>query len=221
MKKKILPIIALVFAFIVLLTNSTNVAVAENGEKCLKIYGSATSALTPDQAEICAEIETLDMDKVKSKDDNFEIFQSIIDVLGEEKENLTLKNFTSYASFDYANGKTLLGYYSITNFALKLDDVSSVQSYVDLLTENGATVKNINYSLSNYDEEYNKTLLLAVENAKEKASALGGDSLEIKEIKEENSYSSNYLYRTYFEGSLGFDVTGEIVVCAKVVVEFK
>ena len=96
-----------------------------------------------------------------------------------------------------------------------------MQSYVDLLTENGATVKNINYSLSNYDEEYNKTLLLAVENAKEKASALGADSLEIKEIKEENSYSSNYLYRTYFEGSLDYDVAGEIVVCAKVVVEFK
>lgn len=193
MKKKILLSLTFILAFIILLTSTSNVAVAESGGNCLSVIGSATSTLTPDKAEICAEIETLDMDKIKSKNDNFEIFQNIIDALEDDKENLTLKNFTSYASFDYTNGKTLLGYYSITDFSFNVDDVSNIKNYVDILTENGATIKNINYSVSNYNEEYNKTLLLAVENAKEKAQMLGKENLEIKEIKEETSYSSNYL----------------------------
>lgn len=60
---------------------------------------------------------------------------------------------------------------------------------------------------------------MAINNAKEKAKAIGGESLTLKEIKEESVYSSSTLYRTYSENAP--QMIGEITISAKVVAVFE
>ena len=65
-------------------------------------------------------------------------------------------------------------------------------------------------------------IYLCVENAMEKYEILGGKNLNIISIKEDYSYSSNYLYRSICDGAdnLNNFENQKIEVNAKVIVEF-
>ena len=79
MKKKLLFLIALVS--ILALSFSVGVPVqAEAGAKYISVIGDATVEVAPDTARISAEIQTVDMDSVKSKDCNLEITNKIMPV---------------------------------------------------------------------------------------------------------------------------------------------
>lgn len=225
-KKMIVPAISILLAlsaFVISFFGQATAMADENVIQELTLTGSASISIAPDCAKISAEIQTLDMDKVKSKDDNFEIFENVLQALEEngiERDEVTLDCFYSYASYDYGNGKSLLGHYTTTDFSFSVKTLDEIKKYVDILTESGTTsIKNITYSASNYDEKYTEALQMAINNAKEKAKAIGGESLTLKEIKEESVYSSSTLYRTYSENAP--QMIGEITISAKVVAVFE
>lgn len=224
MKKRIFVIFLLLVATLILTLSGKSVALAESRSlESLTITGTSCISVEPDRAKISAEIQTLDIDKTKSNEDNFEIFENLISVLesnGLTKDDITLDYFTSYASYDYNNGKTLLGYYTLTDFSIQLNSLNEIKDYVSLLSENGVTsIKSITYSASNFENKYNEAVLGAIENAKEKAKVLGYENLELKEIKEESVYSSSSFSSAYNKGT--FDILGKITISAKVVAIFK
>ena len=192
----------------------------------LCVIGNATKNVSPDSAMITAVIETLDMDISKSKDANFEIFDNVLAALkeaGVDENKIVLDSFTSYPSYDYNAGKTLIGYYSITTFTFDVDNLDNIKTYIDTITEKGVTsIRNINYQLSNMDEVYQDVLLMAIDNAKAKAEKVtGGQELIVKGIKEEYVYSCSTLYRAYSDSLENNALVGNIEVSAKVTVEFE
>lgn len=198
----------------------------ESEELQLCVIGNASKKVSPDSAKITAVIETLDMDMSKSKDDNFEIFDKVLASLkdgGIDENKIVLESFTSYPSYDYNAGKTLIGYYAITTFTFDVENLDNIKTYIDTITKKGVTsIRNITYQLSNIDEIYQDVLLMAIDNAKAKAEKVtGGQSLSIKGIKEEYVYSCSTLYRTYSESLENNALAGSIEVSAKVTVEFE
>lgn len=192
----------------------------------LCVIGNAKKAVSPDSAKVTAVIETLDMDISKSKDSNFQILNEVISALSEvgiREECIVVDSFTCYPSYDYNAGKTLIGYYAITTFTFDVDNLDNLKSYVDVVTEKGVTsIRNINYQLSNLDEVYQDVLLMAIDNAKEKAiKVTGKEGITVKGIKEEYVYSCSTLYRDYAETLESSAFIGSIEVEAKVVVNFE
>lgn len=195
---------------------------AEAMELC--VIGNASKSVSPDSAKVTAVIETLDSDMVKSKDTNFEIFEKVLQALkdkGLAEEDFVLDSYTSYPSYDYSSGKSLVGYYTISTFTFNVDNLENLKQYIDTAVDSGATsIRNINYQLSNMDEVYQEVLMLAIENAKDKAERICGCEVAIKSVKEEYVYSCTSLYRTYTE-----NITNALMGCidieARVSVEFE
>lgn len=219
MKRKLLFLFALVLT--VAISFSAGVPVQAEAElKCISVIGDASVEVAPDTAKISAEIQTVDMDSVKSKDSNLEITDKImIDLKNSGAENVMIDSFSTYACYDYNEGKSLSGYCTNTIISFTINNLEETKTYIDKLIEDGATsIRNITYSSSNFDKAYEEAIGLAVENAKSKCQCLGGEGLEIVSIKEDYAYSSNYLYKTYCDGIDFGDQN--ITVNAKVIVKF-
>ncbi len=195
---------------------------AEKMELC--IIGKASKNVSPDSAKVTAVIETLDSDMVKSKDNNFQAFDKVVNALkgaGLSDDKIVMDSFVSYPSYDYNGGKSLTGYYTITTISFDVDNIEKIKNLVDIVTENGATsIRNIQYCCSNLDEVYEEVLMMAIDNAKAKAEKIGGGQLQIKSVKEEYVYSCSSLYRTYAE-NVSNSLVGSIEVEARVNVEFE
>ena len=195
---------------------------AEKMELC--IIGKASKNVSPDSAKVTAVIETLDSDMVKSKDNNFQAFDKVVNALkgaGLSDDKIVMDSFVSYPSYDYNGGKSLTGYYTITSISFDVDNIEEIKNLIDIVTENGATsIRNIQYCCSNLDEVYEEVLMMAIDNAKAKAEKIGGGQLQIKSVKEEYVYSCSSLYRTYAE-NISNSLVGSIEVEARVNVEFE
>ena len=195
-------------------------------EMCICIIGNAKKSLTPDSAVVTAVIETLDADIKNAKDKNFQQFKNVLAALndsGIDSQSIVIESYTSYPSYDYTSGKTLVGYYSITSFTFEVSDLDNLKKYIDVATENGvSSIRSLNYKVSNLEEEYSNVLMSALENAKEKAAKLlGRDDLKVCNIKEESVYYSNSLYRSFAEELSSSALVGKLEVQAKVLVEFQ
>lgn len=207
-------------------SSTSTVADESQQDYCVTVIGNATSSMKPDKAYVTVQIETLDSDMKKSKDDNFTIFDKLIDVLkdnGLNDSDIVFDSFYSYPNYDYSGIRTLNGYYSQTTLTFAVNDLENLQNLISIVSENGITkVSNIRYEISTKDQVYSDVMLKALENAREKAKILTGkEDLSIKSIKEELVYSSSCLYKNYYEGANIADFLGDIEVEARVVVEFE
>ena len=209
-------------------SSSSTSTVADESQQnyCVTVIGNATSSMKPDKAYVSVQIETLDSDMKKSKDDNFALFDKITNLLKENGLNdsdIVFDSFYSYPSYDYSGTRTLNGYYYQTTLTFAVNDLENLQNLISIVSESGITkVSNIRYEISTKDQVYSDVMLKALENAKEKAKALTGkEDLSIKSIKEESIYSSSCLYKSYYEGANIADFLGDIEVEARVVVEFE
>ncbi len=197
----------------------------ENFDFSICVFGRARTQLSPDRATITASIQTLDSEMVKSKENSFLVFDSIIKALkdiGIEEECIILEHFNCHPNFDYEYGRKIIGYRSTADFSIKLDSLDKIKKCVDVMTEKGVTeIRDVVYEVSSLEEEYNNTLTSAVENARIKAEkVLGRTDLKIARIKEEFVYSCNNIYRNYAENMSASDLIGKVDIEAKVLVEF-
>ena len=193
--------------------------------KSICVIGNASLSVKPDKACVWCEIETLNKDIKKSKDENFSAFENAMSALAQlqiNKENITFESFSSYPSYDYSQGKSLIGYYSITTFSFNVDDLGNLQNIISKLTESGITgIRNIQYKVSEEKEYYNQVLIKALEDAKIKAQKITErDDLVIKNIKEESVYSNSCLYKSYYEG-MDTTFVGNVDLQARVIVVFE
>ena len=105
---------------------------------------------------------------------------------------------------------------------MKVCSLDKLKDYIDCLSNNGVTnICDINYKVSDIDEQYTLLLNSAVENAKSKAiKLLGKEDINIVSIKEEMVYSNNNLWRTYTGVESANSLIGKVELEAKVLVEF-
>lgn len=194
-------------------------------ETCVCVFGKAKLTLTPDTATITACIEKFNEDINASKNENMTILNDVMDALkteGISEEKITLDFFTAHPSYDFTAGNHPIGFYSKSCFTFEVDNLNNISNYINILTEKGITdICNINYTVSNIEEEYTNALSQALENAKAKASKLlEKDNLNICSIREEAVFCSNNLCRKYIE-NLSSSLMGKVEVEARVLVEFE
>ncbi len=198
-------------------------ALESSGE--ISVIGESHIKLSPDMATVSATINQVDLELDVAKDKTFEIYNSVKSELSasEHISKLNLLYFSTYPNFDYTNGKTLTGYNASLSFEYQVDDILQIQSSIDSLIKCGVkNVSSVNYQVRDYESEYNKLLQSAIENATEKAKLiLGTENIKIKNIVEQETYNSCYMYKSYFEcdGSNNFDSQIEISAKVKVVFE--
>lgn len=189
------------------------------------VLGKAVVSVSPDSATIYAVIENMDGEMKISKDKNYQVFDSVVSLLkkkGLSEDQISLKYFSCSPYYDYASGKTLQGYMTSTSFSVKVDNLSKVKEYVDIMTENGVSgICNIEYEVSTIDQQYSSALSSAYQNAREKAiSLLGEENLKLVKIKEERLFSSSTLARNFSE-ILATELVGKIEIQASVWAEFE
>ena len=193
----------------------------EDCENCtfICVEGKSTISLSPDRAKICAMIETIGGDLASSKNDVMQKIDDVFSALkkgGAGEEDICLDFFRCLPSYDFSNGKNLVGYVTTASFCLSVDDINDVQKFVDIMTENGITsICDICYEVSNMEEQYSTALSQAFENAKQKASALlATDNVRLVKITEEHTFAPYSLCRNV--DALSADYVGKIDITARV-----
>ena len=194
-------------------------------DTCISVIGNAKLTLTPDRATITACVEKFNEDINTSKNDNLNIFNSVVTALKNadiKEENITLDCFNVHPSYDYSVGRTPIGFSSRSCFSFEIENLENIATYINILTENGVTdICNICYSVSNIDNHYSTALNMALENAKTKVATLfENDSFKVCGIKEENVYSVSSLCRDYVE-NISSSLIGKVEIEARVNVIFK
>lgn len=197
----------------------------KSDEISILVFGNSKISLTPDRAKITASIETINNDMSKSKEDNLEIFNKVIEKLkdmGIEEGEIILSRFNCYPNYDYGCGRNIVGYRSTTSFSVNVKSLDKIKECVDAMIGEGVTnIYDVVYEVSNMEDQYNEALTLAVENARVKAvKVLNRDDLKIVSVKEECVYSCNCLYRNYADSYSASDMVGKVEIEAKVLVEF-
>lgn len=146
-------------------------------DNVLEVYGEASVFAAPDLVNIRLGVITDATDLSTALNENSSAMQRILDALqrlGIPKENIRTDEYRIDIQYDYTEGKQIFRGYRITNILkVAVEDVTKAGVVVDTAVKNGAnTVSNIEFSVADQDEYYNKALTTAVNNAKEKATTI-------------------------------------------------
>lgn len=193
----------------------------------ITVSGVGEIKLIPDLAIVSVGVDSLNDSLGNAQKDNATSIQNIIAFLkdyGITEDNIKTKNFNVYQRYDYSNGEKFIGYQVSNYLDFKTKDVDNVGMIVSKLMENGANrFSGITFTLENYEEAYKLALNKALENAKNKISALTENEYKVVEINEENSYNfyarDNYMCVSS-EKEVGSIMKGEITIKANVKVVF-
>ena len=224
MKKLCAVLLVLALAILPILTASTN-AFADSK---IIVTGEGEICLIPDTAIVSVGVESLNESLIAAQTENSSSMNALVGVLkelGVLEENIKTKGYNVYQRYDYTQGEKLIGYQVSNYLEFKTKDVDNVGSIISKLMENGANrFSGVTFTLENSEEAYKQALSKALENAKNKASALYGGELEIKKIIEEKN-TSYYLRDSYGYANSISETTkfmkGEIKVSACIKVEFE
>ena len=218
MKKLCAVLLVLALALVPILTASTN-AFADSK---IVVTGEGEICLIPDTAIVSVGVESLNESLIAAQTENSSSMNALVGVLkelGVLEENIKTKGYNVYQRYDYTQGEKLIGYQVSNYLEFKTKDVDNVGSIISKLMENGANrFSGVTFTLENSEEAYKQALSKALENAKNKASALYGGELEIKKIIEEKN-TSYYLRDSYGYANSISETTkfmkGEIKVSAE------
>lgn len=204
-------------------TNNETPQVDENNAS-ICVFGKAKISLSPDTAKISAKIETFNSDMASSKEENVKIFECAVGKLKDlaiQEDKISLDYFCCQPSYDFEDGRKLTGYFSTTTFSFEINDLNNIDNCIDNLIACGVTnICDVNYYLSNIDEQYTNALKNALDNARAKAEKiLMRDDLKLKSVREEIVYSNNFC-RAFIE-RLTAPLLGKVDIEARVLAEFE
>ncbi|ERI89860.1 hypothetical protein HMPREF1982_04125 [Clostridiales bacterium oral taxon 876 str. F0540] len=199
----------------------------------LKLEGNSSIMVKPDIAAAFLGVITQNKNLADAQSENAEISNKVISSLlnlGIKDKDIKTENFSISPEYDYVDGKQIFRGYKVTNnLRITIRDISQVGTVIDTAVANGAnTVYNVNFSLSNREEVYNRALSLAIKNAVDKALSVE-KTLNIvvdktpAEILEESSGAitpKTSLYALEAPASATNIKSGEIEVAAKVTAIF-
>ncbi|MBD3249086.1 DUF541 domain-containing protein [Candidatus Woesearchaeota archaeon] len=193
-------IIGMLLTALLMLAGCQNIAGEEN---TIHVTGTSELSFDPDEAEVWAGIDVLEINAEKAQEEANRVMNNIIDGLrykgiteeDMETERLSLREEKVWEDGEYVSK----GYRATQTLKITVDDLDKVGEVVDVAVANGAnTINRINFKLSEKKEQEYKQQALAeaTANAKQKAEVIA-DSLgvELKGVK--TVTESDYNYRPY------------------------
>lgn len=200
-------------------------------ETRLTVSGSGETRVSADTAVISLGVSARNKDVLKAQQTVNETISAIRKNLiaqGVPEEHMNTEFINIYALYDYSGDQEQLAAYSANStLAIRVTDMQSVGSLIDLAFASGAnTLNGISFSASDTEEAKNTAMKKAVENAKKKAEVLAeAAGLKITGIESmaENgvrSYENNIgnVYAKGMETAESEEDAGTVVQSAKLVV---
>ena len=194
----------------------------------MSIEGMGAIKALPDIAEISlgviTENEKLGIAQQQNAVKANEMINALLNI-GIPKENIKSYSYSIEQIYEYIDGKRVLRGYKVTNkFLVAVEDMESIGAVIDTAIANGAnTVYNVDFKISNPSVYYREALTKAVENAIEKARAIGMtlntsvNRIPIKIVEEH--YESYYLPKQPAFRTPDADtpiIVGEVEISAKI-----
>ncbi|MGX1432457.1 uncharacterized protein ACUXCC_000848 [Cytobacillus horneckiae] len=205
----------------------------QNPRRIMKVHGNATLDVKPDTATIQLGLITEDEQLSQAQQENAEKMNLVIQSLlqaGIPRSAIQTSTFNIHPRYEFEDGKQIFKGYRVTNdVTVKLKNLEQTGQVIALALQNGAnTVSNLQFSISNEEEWYQKALSAAIQNAILKANTIADtlnvnvDSIPVKVIEEQNRF--NPVVRTFATAeaaALPPIEPGEITIEAAVAVNFQ
>lgn len=180
-------------------------ALAETAPAQVVVSGNATVTLQADRATIEIGAQTRGETVSQAQQENAQVMEKLIaklKELGIAREDIVTSQFNVY--FEQPGGYPDLsatypkGNYNVTNMiSITIRDLSQVSTVIDQAALVGANnIYNLSFQASKANEAYQKALVRAVEDAREKALVLaqasGRELGEVQLISANDSYGYGY-----------------------------
>ncbi|WP_066060655.1 SIMPL domain-containing protein [Neobacillus soli] len=143
----------------------------------IKVTGEGELAVQPDTASINIGVITEKKELVAAQQENSleatKVINSLL-ALGILQNHLQTFDYRIESNYDFDQGKQIFRGYKITHILqVKIEDLSMVGKVVDTAVQNGVNyVANVKFTVKNEDSFYRQALVLALNNATEKAKTI-------------------------------------------------
>ncbi len=232
MKKFFITIVCLMLVVVgavgVTMTSPVEAITSAESVSRITVNGVGEIKLAPDMAVISLGVETLNESLATAQKENSQSISNLINAIkdfGVKEEDIKTKNFYVYQRYDYSQGEKFLGYQVSNYIDFKTKDVDNVGTIVNKLLESGANkFSGISFSIEDYESAYKLALEKALENAKNKASAIADREISSYEVCEEGSYSiftRDAYSLSNIDNEISSIMKGEITVRANIKVVFE
>jgi len=143
----------------------------------IKVSGEGELAVQPDSASVNLGIISEDKQLITAQQQNSAEATKVIDsliTLGIPKNHIQTFDYRIESEYDFDQGKQIFRGYKITHILkVIIDDLSIIGNVVDTSVQNGVNyVSNVQFTAKNKDLFYQQALVLAVNNATEKAKTI-------------------------------------------------
>lgn len=163
--------------------SDSTAAMTASGEELIintiKVSGTGTVSMDPDEAIVYLGVETEDAEVVNAQQNNAEKMDTIIKALKEAgiaSEDMVTSNYRIYPKRDYEHtDEKIIGYVVSNQLEVTVKDIDTVGNIIDIAVKAGAnTVNNVHFGLS--DEKQEDARKKALNNAVQ-AARLDADTL--------------------------------------------
>ncbi len=195
----------------------TSVAYAAGENVEIEVYGNSTKKIKADRAEVYFCIENMAKTQEEAKNITLDAYKKLNnELISRFNSTLEINNFYIRANIDFDDNQTVLGYTAILNCCVEVIDLSNFMSFVDIAVQNNVRLNYMNYYSSKAQEEYQKALIEAKNNAIEKAKNLVSSEVKVLEIEETSQFYSPREYQSLKQVASDFDFNAEIEVSATI-----
>jgi len=145
----------------------------------LSVSGEGVVSVTPDIAYVNIGVETEDADASVAQTENAKLMTSVKNAImkaGVKEDDMQTMNYSIYKTSKYFNDKDPIDVYRATNtLKVTVRDLDDLGDLIDVASKSGANqINSIRFTVEDEEKYYQEALVLAMENAKGKASAILG-----------------------------------------------
>ena len=205
--KKWLTTVAIIAMTATITTAGTITAFAaettQTVNKTIEVNGKGVITAKPDVASIYITVDTKEDTAERAQEKNAQKMEDItkaLKALGVRDENIITQHYSIDKNEKFNSEKQTWepdGYKAYHSFIVKVNDVSNVGKYIDVVAKVGVTsINSVSFSISDPNKYYKQALQAAVKNASSSATALAealGTQLDhcifIEEMTSYNSYA--------------------------------
>lgn len=145
----------------------------------IKVIGEGELAIQPDTSSVHLGVITENKELKTAQHQNSVEVEKVINALhglGIPKSQIQTFDYRIESDYDYDQGKQIFRGYKITHILqVKIEDLSLLGNVVDTAVQNGVNyVSNVQFTAKNKDTFYQQALVLAINNAIDKAKTIAG-----------------------------------------------
>ncbi|MFZ7945199.1 MULTISPECIES: SIMPL domain-containing protein [Bacillaceae] len=149
----------------------------------IKVTGEGELPVQPNSASVKLGVITENKQLITAQQQNSAEVTKVINALlglGIPQNQIQTFDYRIESDYDYDQGKQIFRGYKITHLLqVKVEDLSLIGKVVDTAVQHGVNyVSNVQFSVKNNDRFYQQALILALNNASEKAKTIA-ESLNV------------------------------------------